>query len=280
MISVMASIFITIPTIVLNAQKTRHLEYAFGHTIEVGGGCTWLMAGTSPTAGGDFNFRYTYFWGKHFGVFGQFGLSGHSKRITDIFNTLDPSFEYEPMRFASKHPSTAVSHITVGLAYRLDHGIWSFRPRIGIGFGNHEQSQYSYYRFHESSTSDTPERVNVSTTTGNGSMADYGIGTVTLSAGLQITCSVCDHFFLFAGVDGLLMPTSWNVTEEIYSTERTTYDNWVQAVLSSFDEPYKATHYLGSTSSRHKMCGTLGLNIGIGWNIGYNRNNNGKYGRK
>lgn len=258
----------------LNAQKNSHLPYAFGHTIETSMG--WACCIDGPygathnilNSGIDYNLRYTYFWGRHFGAYAQFGINSLGTDRSRYFNSLDRNYSYTAAKYGSASPSEAYVNLMIGGAYRYDFGRWSLRPRLGIGYVSYDTNTYSYYRF--SSPDSNPEKVFVNDSF---TFADrLGIG-----AHLQLTYTVGDHFFFMAEISGLFVPGTFTDRTTIYVTEKTVPENWVEALIETVSENYIVTERIHESQTRRKIGDCVSIRIGIGWNIGFNRNTNNKY---
>ncbi|MCX4337126.1 MAG: outer membrane beta-barrel protein [Bacteroidales bacterium] len=253
---------------ILYAQTRSHLEYAFGHVIETSLGCAFTCNDNGFVPGPELNLRYTYYWGKHFGVYGHIGGSISPKSVTSTFSKLDDSYNYAPLQYRNKKIRESYQSIVAGLAYRLDFGAWSFRPRIGLGYGEYKCKDYSYYRISSASTSDTPERVVIQTKRPNSSIP----GNVCFNANIQMAYSPTNHFFIFAEISGTVIPGIVNVCESIYTTESLTSDNWFEGFVNLFYEPYRVKELIRQDETQRQIGGTVSLRFGIGWNIGLNRN--------
>ncbi len=264
---------------VMSAQKkdNSHLPYAFGNTLETSVGCNLSSNGHGFAQGPEFNLRYTYYWGKHFGAYGHLGISGHDMDMSDAFKNFDSGFTYETSINSGSSISSFCSYFTAGIAYRLDFGKWSFRPKAGLGYGEYGQYYYSYYRFRKSASSDTPEYVTISSPYDKYNFYN-STNSIALETSVQMAYTLRNHFFIFAEISGLLMPAQLKAKETVYATRKVLPENWADAAIGPKGDKYVQTEeIISSQRISHMACGNIGLSFGIGWNIGFNRNTSNRY---
>lgn len=125
------------------AVSAQVKDYAYGHSIDMQFGYTVSpskVSGDAGTAmafrdGASFDIRYSYFFGRHFGLFGQLTLAGASADDIHYFGALYQAdgnkYKYEP--YSDAFDKVLMPILSVGPAMRFDAGGWSVRPRLGIG---------------------------------------------------------------------------------------------------------------------------------------------------
>lgn len=250
-------------------KRPYPLEYAYGSSLEIQTGLSTMpfaIKGDAKTAlglygGGDFQLRYTYFPGKHWGFFTSFSVNGGSASDKTFFYTVNNAdgdrFIYNTDHFYhSQNNGYIAISFQLGAAYRYDFGRLSLRPRLGLGVADYDLYTINYARVPRAGG----ETVNFTYKIGDKTI-DYlpnpytsnGRTSFVSSAALQITYSIGNHFFISAecGAKAFLNDYYYYRTVEDAAGIRTE-----SAILPRL---------------------LFNCNFGIGWNIGWNRNKSGKY---
>lgn len=250
-------------------RRSYPLEYAYGSTLELQSGISampFAIKGDSKTAlglysGGDFQFRYTYFPGKHWGFYTSLSVDGGSATDKNFFYTVNRAdggrYIYDDEHYCHSHCNGYLAlSFQIGAAYRYDFGRWSLRPRLGLGVADYDLNTISYTRVPRAGG----ESENFTYRIGNKTI-DYlqnpytsnGRTSFVSSAALQITYSIGSHFFVSA-----------------------------ECGAKAFLNDYYYYRSIGDASGVRTESAILprlmlNCNVGIGWNIGWNRNRSGKY---
>lgn len=250
-------------------QRSYPLEYAYGSSLEIQTGFSTMpfaIKGDAQTAlglygGGDFQLRYSYFPGKHWGFFTSFSVNGGSASDKNFFYTVNQAdgdrfiYDQEHFFYSSNNGYSAIS-FQLGAVYRYDFGRLSLRPRLGLGVADYDLNTISYtrapraggeiesftYRIGDKTIDYLPNRY-----TSNGRTSFVS------SAALQMTYSIGSHFFISAecGAKAFLNDYYYYRSVGDANTVRTE-----SAILPRL---------------------LFNCNFGIGWNIGWNRNKSGRY---
>ena len=295
-VALIAAFCATMP-LLSNPKQKSDIRYAYGSTIDMQGGLAMLPYTVHGDAanvigaavGGEYMMRYSYFIGKHFGISATYSFDSMQQsdvRYFGVVNLADGGmYKYQSQN--AEVLDVMNNSFIVSAVYRYDFGRWSLRPRLGIGFSNMSFSPYSYYRYDKRDLSQCPQYHEYTLSLRK---YDYIAGTntqpdnVTLfaaMAGVQITYSVADHFFFSAEVGLKMVSTSkFYYSHNIYDT-KSDYQpqNWAQAIyqydnIGNFSPDKESARILQSALPPMAV---LSINIGIGWNIGINRNKTGKY---
>ena len=251
------------------AQTKSLLPYGYGHTLEMSAGPAGIVNGLRPgmskgySAGGfDFNMRYSYFFGRHFGAYVGINVSEFSLGTDKLFGGLDGSYIYKSTKSVSGL-NESEGGISVGGVYRYDFGRFSLRPRIGIGYIGYSSTDYHYYKFRTDRPDKDPEHIYVS-----GSSKAF----MSIEASLQLMLSVSRHFFFSLEAGGRALPGRYSVESTVYDTRTRAPETWKQALLETNLDRHIDTALMSKETDRIPLGGTLYARIGLGWNIGVNRN--------
>lgn len=260
-------------------------------------GTPYKLAGQERKAVGlangvDFTLRYSYFFGRYAGAFFSLsgGVSGANAR--NYFKTANRAdgdkYIYNP-EYADSFSSTSYLPIFLaGPAFRFDWMAWSLRPRLGIGVGRAVYDS-DFYTFSTRADKMLAGGTLREISSGGGeylseedsryALSDH-VTSFALGASLQLAYTMRQHCYIYveAGVTSLLSgvcrSTSYYSAKSAYAPE-----NWAQAVYDS-DKIGQAV-IDDSHAAVNREDGIAGLNLtasfGIGWNIGWNRNENGWY---
>jgi len=296
-------------TLSLSASAQRYYadgmqEYAYGSALELQGGFAGSIYNVNGEAGkasglargGEFKLRYTYYPGRHWGFFFDLTADNTSANGLNYFKVLNKA-DGAAYRYARNgyygygtFEDASLVAIQTGLAYRYDFGQWSLRPRIGVGIGSYSTTSDSYVRYKRDDSGDATFHY----TYMNNDSRDYIEGNPTVysgssvpvlvtSASLQLTYSIGHHFFFSLEAGGKFCPTTiygkrvTSQTKDAYNPQ-----TWVEAVYDSeligmkVEDPDTAV-----SENFSRMAGSMfNVNLGIGWNIGWNRYVSGKYARR
>lgn len=281
-------------------EMSVSLAYAYPTTVELSlgyAGAPYQVNGDAGRAFGMMNgvsafFRFTGMFTKHFGGFFQIGVSGGNASDLGYFGTLNradgdkyryggegPDFEYLPMLLA-------------GPMVRFDFNRLSIRPRVGMGvtwFSTYENSYYRIGRDADYRTAPATYFHNYYSHPANdylvenGSYSDnYFIPSFVVAPSLQLTYTPKTHFFLSFEA-GYNIATR-KMAKTIYRAESVDAYNPETFVEELYLSDRIGTWMEGPSSIVDKIEGRIAdsfyLNFGIGWNIGHNRNQKGRYYHK
>lgn len=288
---------------VYSQNRVPFLPYGYGSALEMQlgwAGSPYVVTGQSRKSVGlangiDFTLRYTYYIGRSAGIFCSLsgGASGADMRhyFKNVNRADGDRYVYNPNSFGNYSSSYYLPVFLIGPAFRYDWNAWSLRPRLGIGVGRIVFNN-DYYTFnHRDGTGLAGATLRELSTGGREYLAEedyrYGVpGAVTsfsLGASLQLAYTLRQHCYIYfeAGVTAHLSDvtrcTSYYGVMDAYNP-----GNWAEAVYDSDKIGMQTVD--GEHSARNREDGIAGLNItasaGIGWNIGWNRNENGWYRRR
>lgn len=273
--------------------------YAYGNSLDLQGGLVGMPFSVSGDAGrafgigagGEFNIRYSHFFWKHWGIFASFSYLGTTVDAPCYFGTVNRAdggrYRYGKLsnsdfRTFGRDNSFSGAAFLVGAAYRYDFGGWSLRPMIGVGFGDYEVGSFSYkctpreggvpigvsYKVEELRVDYLDEPV---------SRSDRPIAV--LSASLQLTYTFNHHFYLSVECGLKSFPNEYRYVKTTYQFKKA-YEpsNWAESVaMSELEDKYVLDKNSATTSLARLPFNFLNLNFGIGWNLGRNRYQSGKY---
>lgn len=291
-----AAALLAIPT-AASAQR----EYAYGQTVEVMAG--WLgnpgrVVPDSPVTGCrngvDITVRYTYFFGRNVGLFGAVSMGGISQCSPERYFARVNAADGRKFRYDDRYglDSYHLPALIVGPAFRYDRDRLSVRPRIGVGVTAYDPDMPCYFRYSRDVPDAAPEfvrtNVNVNYYTddylcnGNATRYPSTSASFVAFAGLQLTYMVTNHFFLSLEASYKGVVSSIRYGTETYST-KPAYDphSWVEAVYQynrkgEWDVDYSAGPQVAPAS---RLVNMVGVSVGFGWNIGWNRYESGWYDR-
>lgn len=263
------------------AQKKKDtLPYGYGNTIELSGGPAWTIGSKYPNTlhatssdGGVFNMRYSYFFGKHYGIYAGLNIESVSLDNDKYFRNLDKSYTYKAEYYEKISASEYYSGVSLGCVYRYDFGRWSLRPRLGIGYTSYSPKDFDYYRYaKESSVALEPEHIYII-------YQDNSKDCLSIEASVQICLTVGIHFFFFAEAGGVAVPGRVEARHEIYETRTPAPTSWNEALLGTHLDKHINTRLISDRTHTYSASSLMYAKLGIGWNIGFNRNINKKYNR-
>lgn len=264
-------------------------DYAYGHSIDMQFGYTFSpskVGGDAGTAmafrdGASFDIRYSYFFGRHFGLFGQFTLAGASADDIHYFGALYQAdgnkFKYEP--YSEAYDKVLMPILSIGPAMRFDAGGWSVRPRLGIGAGSYLFQNMSYAKYNFSAVGTAPVFIDKSLAN---KQVEYLVDDtyednihLVLSPSVQVKASVGYHFFFSFEVGAHILPSTLTYNVETYPG-KSDYDpvTWVDAIYQSYniDSYSKDYEHCIKTTESFIPAPLFYCSFGIGWEIGWNRN--------
>lgn len=264
------------------AQKKKDtLPYGYGHTIELSGGPAYTIGSRYPNTlktawsdGGIFNMRYSYFFGKHFGAYAGLNIESVSLCNDKYFGKLDNSYTYKAA-YQANNIRESYSGVSLGGVYRYDFGRWSLRPRLGIGYTSYSTENFEYYRYARGNSvtyEDSPEHVYII-------YPDNSMDCLSVEASVQICFTVGTHFFFLAEAGGMAVPGKIEERHEIYETRTPAPTSWNEALLGTNLDRHINTIQISDKTYSHSVSNLIYVKLGIGWNIGFNRNINKKYNR-
>lgn len=268
------------------------LEYAYNHAIDLQLGTGRNLTNYSELPdqgigvfghdswGFDFTLRYTRFFSHHWGAFLQFGLLildtdyyQMEEPLAKHFNHGGKEVRIDDIPICGFFGSCGSSYdkFQVGAAYRYDLGRWSFRPRLGLGIMRQDVSR-SYFYVVDTNTQDTFEEVRLYSTNSKGQTVI--IPAFAYSPAIQICFSTSSHFYLsaeaeFTGTIGHLYQRT--IAKQFRTDEPNDWqpDEFGNFFIPSYDEFVRKTD---DHLTRVPLGNFLQIRIGLGWNIGWNRN--------
>jgi len=299
-ISVVAAILVA----ATSSASAQNLEYAYGHSIEILGGWAGTpftvnvdaRKATSIACGADFGGRYTYFFGKHFGIYGQLMLAGTDANERNYYSTVNKAdgnkYSYNPYSSYVQESNSYSPTMTAGAAFRYDKGKLSVRPRVGVGFAIYDNDCDGTYIRYDRNDHTTPGSYYYTIyrePSYDYIVSDYSSNTVCdmptflVQASLQLTYTIRTHFYFSAEAGCNYMTAPMEKVRGYYdAVSAYNPETWVDAVA---DSDYKDVvvpdyNHPHETSTMTRVGSLLYFNIGVGWNIGWNRNERGWYNRR
>lgn len=278
------------------------LEYAYGHTLEIQFGTgrnlndysqlpdQGIALFGSDIWGFDLNMRYTNFFSRHWGAYAQFNILLLSASYNHVKTPLSQHYNhdgkevYMPNRWLDKCFSCGLADdigsdcITglVGVAYRYDVGRWSLRPRFGLGLLCKYDSGNSGFYVVDTNTPDTYEWVRLTLEDRPGHTPP-SIPAFAYSPALQLTFSTSNHFFISAEVQwmGTIGHAYQHTVSEQFRTELPQDWDWDSFHSNGGFCLRNPSHFVQKTDDhrdRLQMGNFIQFRIGVGFNIGHNRN--------
>lgn len=298
-------------TLSVSVQARRHQEvpqaYAYGSSIDIHGGLVGMPYSVSGDAGkacgigagGEFQLRYSYFFRKHWGIFASMSILSGGIDDIDYYGTVNRAdggkYRYGSLPYGicyydggnnlfSRDSDFTGFGFLVGVSYRYDFGGWSLRPMVGIGIGSYSGNTLSYKRTPRDGGASTGVSCHVAR---NYSM-DYldepvydnsGSASAVLSASVQLTYTFNRHFYISAECGIKSFPSGRRYEKTVYQFKKATETaNWTESIAMSEPENRYVIDLDSavSTATSHPF-NFLDISFGIGWNIGRNRHQSGKY---
>lgn len=270
----------------INAQSIQ--SYANKNSIDFSWGAGFSNLNISEhqdgrifSVGGSSGLRYTRFLNDHWGMFLQFDVSACNSSRELFFNKLEEldggRYVYSKrvvsssfIAFTKKsYPKSSYDGIFVGAAYRRDFGLWSIRPRLGIGYADFYLHRYSYYRADPELETMGPELVEVCIDKDNSS-SSLSIATLALKASFQVKFSVTEHFHLSAEVDYTMFPLSYANYVRVHDTvPENGPENWFDAIIDNvwIDDDFRITETIYDHEVRRGIPDSVSLRFGFGWDF-------------
>lgn len=186
--------------------------------------------------------------------------------------------------------SETASTLTAGAAFRYDFGQWSLRPRVGLGFGDYSFNSYSYTRYDRNNASATPTYHHTyAIVSSNEYLVDNNrsyLGDRAVFVGeasLQLMYTLNSHFYFSAELAAKAMPVRAEIVTDSYKMKNAYEpETWVEAVYTSDLQNNYVIDDSSKTTTSYGMAfnGIFSAKLGIGWNIGWNRNESNWYSRR
>ena len=271
-------------------RSNTDLRYAFGSTIDLHSGFSTMPysvtgdagKGYGATSGGNFMMRYSYFFGKHVGVFGSYSFDGGDAEMNDYFRAVNNAdgdrykYDITSSRYAMNH---CLNSFFAGVVFRYDFYKFSLRPRMGVGVSNFDMYSFSYDRYNRKEGSlATNYNYSIISSRPDYIMSDNGepdLNCLSGFAGLQLTYSVASHFFFSIECSVKCIynrKLGYRRTEMQYKPAYEP-ENWSQALIEyNLKGSYVTDSDTAQSISASLPFAVINANIGIGWNIGWNRN--------
>lgn len=281
--------------------------YAYGSSIDIQGGFVGMPYSISGDAGkafgigdgGEFQLRYSYFFRRHWGIFTSFSLLGTGVDDIDYFGTVNKAdggrYRYGSAPYelncvgAGSNPygrnnGFFGAAFQVGIAYRYDFGGWSLRPMLGIGIGSRPENIFSYRQ----TPRDGSAASAVSYHTAeyhpdylDEPVSDHSSVAAVLSAAVQLTYTFNRHFYISFECGVKSFPNGTRYEKTVYQYKKAVEPaNWAESVaLSELENRYVVDMDSGISTTARLPFNFLDINFGIGWNIGRNRHQSGRYSK-
>ena len=292
------------------AQTADQLPYGYRHTIELSMGHSRNLVsyngipdkGLSVCAsdrGFDFQLRYSLFFTQHWGAYASIALANYPVSAGKTEQALERDGRYtyineerySYMCFDNEYDDSGGSNADwyfVGGVYRYDIKRWSFRGRLGIGRGYITPQCATYLRFDK--PADLSKPVNAddvkqiiidgsSDVKDSWNMKRHHTKTVAVAPSLQVTFTPRHHMFFSAevGFIGNIGKQPMRIRTFNTSTELNEYVKEENPSIITTDDffnycSYRRTKLSDSEYHRLNPGQFVTFNLGIGWNIGWNRN--------
>lgn len=291
------------------AQTVEQLPYGYRHTIEFSMGHSRNLAtygflpdkGLSVTAadrGFDFQMRYSLFFTKHWGAYTSMIAAGYpvsadaTERAMgrDGRHTYTNEVRYDYECFVNDYDDGGGASslwLMAGGVYRYDIKRWSFRGRLGIGVGDIRPRGAVYIQEDNYSSQHRPlDAQYVKEIYIDGGTSDKSIvyndhthnHTFAIAPSLQVTFTPRHHMFFSAEVGLIGNIGKQPMRIRTYNVEKITEEHYHSVLYPIFcpgeyGEPeYSRTEMISVEHHKINPGQFLTLNLGIGWNIGWNRN--------
>lgn len=224
-------------------------DYAYNHSIDLQLGYAFSPSkvnGEAGTArayrdGAAFDFRYSYFAGRHFGLFGQIAIANASADDIYYFGALHKADgnKYKYASYSQYYDEELLLPIfSLGPVYRIDSGGWSLRTRIGLGTGNYQTQNMSFAKYDFASPESSPIFIDKNITDRK---IDYLVDDIykerfhfILSPSIQLKASLAYDFYLSleAGAHVVFSSMTYDVFEyQAKSNYNPT--TWTEAIYES-----------------------------------------------
>ncbi len=305
-------LLVLVMTVPVQARRHPNVpqKYAYGSSIDIQGGFVgmpYAISGDAGTAlgvgcGGEFQLRYSYFFQKHWGFFVSFSTLNVDIDDVGYFGTVNRSdggrYRYGSLPRGAYYNSYDgngryifgrdndffATTFQVGAAYRYDFGGWSLRPMIGVGFGIYDGNNFGYRRTPRDGGA--PSAVSYRVSNGYLDYMDEPVDdrsriTAVISASLQLTYTFNRHFYISAECGLKSFPNTFNYEKVSYQFKKAFEpSNWAESVaMSELENKYVIDLDSAVSTAARLPFNFLNINFGIGWNIGRNRYQSGKYSK-
>lgn len=309
----MKRIFVLLAAIVLVLPLWARREpnvpqaYAYGVSLDVQGGYVLMpysFYGEKRTAlgietGGEFQLRTTYFIGKHWGMFASFSyLSADMDDVAYFwtvnradggryrYGRLPDSGYYSGSNRLSVDNDFSAAVFLVGAAYRYDFGGWSLCPRVGVGITNFSGDFKSYQRIPRDGSDPTVVGFKQIASSypdylAQPDLLDKKNISPAFSLSLQLCYTFNRHFYISAECGFKSFPNELRYSKNVYEFKKSFEpSNWAEAVGLSELEKRQIIDWGSEKISRTRLpFNFLNFNFGIGWYLGRNRYQSGRYSK-
>ncbi len=265
-------------------------DFAYNHSIDLQIGYAFSPSkvnGEAGTArayrdGTSLDLRYSYFTGRHFGLFGQFAIANVSADDIHYFGALHKADGYK-----YKYASNSVYYdddllfplFSIGPVYRIDSGGWSLRTRIGLGSGCYGTQKMSYAKYDFASSESSPIYIDKIL---SDRKIDYLVEDIykerfhfIMSPSIQLKASLSYHFYLSleAGAHVLFSTMTYDVFE-YQAKPNNNPSTWPEDTYQSenIDSFTKDYNKCNQSTESFVPAPLFYCNFGIGWEIGKNKN--------
>lgn len=271
-------------------------EYAYGFSLDIQAGPAGMpyvirgdeRAATGMSGGGEFQLRANYYFGRHWGAFVSYSYNGGSAapvNFLSVVNRADGDFyKYSGDQgfWFDNCMGYEVSTLLAGAAYRYDRGQWSIRPRVGIGAASSTLSSSPYVRLDRADGTPLIQYIFTDEPKSNDFYDDqrnYCRWGFAAYAGVQATYTFRHHFYFSFECGFKAFTANRNYSREAYDYRPAYHpENWPEAVAQEeLRNSYEVDLSSCRTSPASRPWALLNINFGIGWNIGWNRYESGRY---
>lgn len=275
-------------------------QYAYPTTVELSlgyAGSPYSVKGDEGNASGVMSgassfFRFSGFFTKHVGGFFQIGIMGAEPSEMNYFGTLNRA-DGDRYRYSGGVPdSEYLPLLLAGPVARFDFGKLSVRPRLGLGVAWFSSYENSYKRIDRDADSRTAPATYFHIyyshpasdylVDGESYYDNYFLPTFVIAPSVQLTYSIKPHFF-FSVEAGYNISTR-KASRTVYRAGSVDAYNPESFVEELYLSDYIGTYREGDGQLYDRVNGTVAdffyLNLGLGWNIGHNRNQKGRYYHK
>lgn len=266
-------------------------EYAYGSSIDMQAGLVGMpfnyigevRTANGMSGGGEFQLRYTYFPGRHWGAFASWSYDGGLSDPRPFFSVVNRAdgdmYKYSQDRsnWMDEAMGYRVNTLIAGVCYRYDTGQWSIRPRLGIGAAYSELSSTPFVRMDRETDQPLKQYCFSEVAPKEDFYADGDYSThwgFAAYAGLQATYTFRHHFYLSLECGFKAFTSAMKYSRMEYDFVPAYHpDNWPEAVAQDqLRNSWEVDMDSCVTSRANRPWALLNINFGIGWNIGWNRN--------
>ena len=291
------------------AQTAEQLPYGYRHTIEFSMGHSRNIAtygflpdkGLSVCAadrGFDFQLRYSLFFTKHWGAYATMTAAGYPtsadateramERDGRYTYTNEVRYDYECFVDDYDDGGSASSlWLMAGGVYRYDIKRWSFRGRLGLGFGDIRPRGAEYIQEDKLTSQHRPiDAKYVKEIAIDGGTSDKSQRflnhthnhTFAIAPSLQVTFTPRHHMFFSAEVGFIGNIGKQHMRIRTYNVEMIDPDSDKPAMFPIYgmgeygEAVYNRAEMISVEHHKLNPGQFMTFNLGIGWNIGWNSN--------